>query len=212
MAEKENVKENVKSQGKSQGNPANKPAPVPEQKFAPGFKHIVRVANVDLPGPKKIRFALTNIKGVGINFADAVCIVAKVKRTEPAGNLSDNEVQKLNDVVNNPKQHGIPGWMFNRKKDDETGEDKHVLTGTLNYVHENDLKRLKKIKTLRGVRHQKGLPVRGQRTRSNFRKSKGKVVGVTKKQAQPAAAAAAKGAAPAKGAASAKAAAPAKKK
>ncbi len=201
MAEKENVKENVKSQGKPQFNPVTKPAP--EQKFPPGFKHIVRVANVDLPGAKKIRFALTNIKGVGINFADAVCITAKVDRKEPAGNLSDNDVQKLNAVVSNPKQHGIPGWMFNRKKDDETGEDKHVLTGTLNYVHENDLKRLKKIKTLRGVRHLKGLPVRGQRTRSNFRKSKGKVVGVTKKQAQPAAASKTP-AAPAKGGASVK--------
>jgi len=199
-------KENIKPQGKPQFNPEAKPAS--EQKFPPGFKHIVRVANVDLPGAKIIRFALTNIKGVGINFADAVCIVAKVDRKEPAGNLSDNEVQKLNEVVNNPKQHGIPEWMFNRKKDDESGENKHVLTGTLNYVHENDLKRLKKIKTLRGVRHQKGLPVRGQRTRSNFRKSKGKVVGVTKKQVQPAA----KAAAPAKGAAPAKAAAPAKKK
>ena len=71
--------------------------------------------------------------------------------------------------------------MINRKNDYETGEDKHLLAGTLNFVQDNDLKRLKKIKTLRGIRHQRKLPVRGQRTRSNFRKGKGKVVGVKKK-------------------------------
>ena len=71
--------------------------------------------------------------------------------------------------------------MVNHRKEYESGEDKHLITGTLNFTKDNDLKRLKKIKCLRGARHQKGLPVRGQRTRSNFRKSKGKVVGVKKK-------------------------------
>lgn len=148
----------------------------PEKK---GFKHIVRVANIDIPGEKAVRFALTKIKGIGINFADAVCAVAKVSKSKKTGELSDGEVAKLNEVVNTQK--GIPFWMFNRKKDYTTGEDKHLLTGTLGFTQENDLKRLKMIKTLRGIRHSKGLPVRGQRTRSNFRKSKGKVVGVKKK-------------------------------
>ena len=160
----------------------------PEQKLSPSFKHIVRVASVDIPGGKAVGFALTKIKGIGKNFAGVVCAVAKVEKRKKAGDLSSEEVAKLNDIVNNPSAHQIPVWMFNRKKDYETGEDKHLLTGTLTYVQDNDLKRLKKIKTLRGMRHQKGLTVRGQRTRSNFRKNKGKVVGVKKKQIQPAAA------------------------
>ncbi len=154
------------------------------EKPAENFKHIVRVANVDLPGEKKIRFALTKIKGLGINFADAVCSVAKVNRHTKAGHLKEEEVSRLSGAILNPA--AIPSWMFNRKKDYETGEDKHLTMGTLLFYKDNDLKRLKKIKSYRGLRHQKGLPVRGQRTRSNFRRSKGKVVGVVKKKAVPA--------------------------
>ena len=145
------------------------------------FKHIVRVADVDIVGEKPLRIALTKIKGIGINIADVVCVISKVSKRKKAGNLNEEEVKRLTDVIKDPLKNGIPAWMLNRRKDYESGEDKHILTGTLNFVKDNDLKRLKKIKSLRGMRHQKGLPVRGQRTRSNFRKSKGKVVGVKKK-------------------------------
>ncbi|MBT5343143.1 30S ribosomal protein S13 [Candidatus Woesearchaeota archaeon] len=157
-----------------------------EQKLPDNYKHIVRIANVDVPGEKQIRFALTKIKGVGINLSDALCVLAKVKKTDKAGNMSDKEIESLNKVVSDPLSNGIPVWMSNRRKDYDTGLDKHILTGTLNFVKDNDLKRLKKTKTLRGMRHQKGLPVRGQKTRSNFRRSKGKVVGVKKKGTAPA--------------------------
>lgn len=151
----------------------------PEQK-QPSFRHIIRVANVDLAGEKQIRWAMTKIKGIGINFADAVCVAANIVRTKKAGNLSEQEIAKLNEIVSNPSP--LPVWFFNRKRDYDTGEDKHLLTGTLSFFQENDIKRMKKIRCYRGVRHSKGLPVRGQRTRSNFRKSKGKVVGVAKKK------------------------------
>lgn len=147
------------------------------------FKHIVRIANVDLPGNKKIAFSLTKIKGIGINFSHAACIAAAVDLNKKTGYLTQQEIERLNNTVINPLKNGIPIWMFNRKKDYETNEDKHLLMGVLQFTHENDLKRLKKIKSYRGVRHIKGLPVRGQRTRSNFRHNKGKVVGVAKKQA-----------------------------
>lgn len=152
----------------------------------PNFKHIVRIANVDLPGEKTIRVALSDIKGIGMNFADAVCNAAGIDKNSRTGHLTDEQVKTLNDFVNNPAKHELPVWLYNRRKDYETSEDMHVVTGVLHFAQENDLKRLKKIKTLRGVRHIKGLPVRGQRTRSNFRKNKGKVVGVAKKKAEPA--------------------------
>ncbi len=157
------------------------------------FKHIVRIANVDIPGEKQIRFALTYIKGIGINLADAICNLAHIDRLAQAGTLKEAEIAKLNQITANPLDSGIPSWMANRRRDYETGEDKHLLTGNLNFAQDNDLKRLKKIKTLIGIRHIKGLPVRGQRTRSNFRRSKGKVVGVKKKAVTPGAAAPAKG-------------------
>ena len=155
------------------------------EKQEQNFKHIVRVANVDIPGNVQTRVALTKIKGIGVNFADMICTVAKVDKRTKAGYLNDDEVARLNAVAQHPLQNGLPAWSLNRRKDYDSGTDLHVLTGTLNFVKDNDLKKLKKIKTLRGIRHQKGLPVRGQRTRSNFRRSKGKVVGVTKKAAAP---------------------------
>ena len=151
----------------------------PEQQF----KHIVRVANVDLPGEKVLSVALTKIKGVGLNFAHAICTAAGVDKSSKTGYLTAEQVVSLNKAT--ATFDTIPSWLFNRRKDYETGKDRHVLTGDLAFSKDNDLKRLKKIKTYRGVRHLKNLTVRGQRTRSNFRKNKGKVVGVKKKAPQP---------------------------
>ena len=74
--------------------------------------------------------------------------------------------------------------MLNRRKDRETGEDRHVVTSDLKFENEFDIKNLKKIKVYRGVRHSLGLPVRGQRTKAHFRH--GKTVGVRKKSLVPA--------------------------
>jgi len=71
--------------------------------------------------------------------------------------------------------------MLNRRKDYEDGTDKHIILGDLKFTKDNDIKRMKKIKSNKGYRHAWGLPVRGQRTKSNFRKNKGKVTGVKKK-------------------------------
>lgn len=154
---------------------------------SPNFKHIIRICSVDLPGNKVIRYSLTNIKGIGINLADILCRLTSVNRTALTGNLTDEEIEKLNNLINRitsqPNNCGIPSWLFNRRKDFETNEDKHLFTGTLTFTKDNDLKRLKKIRTLRGIRHIAGQPVRGQRTKSHFRKNKGKVVGVSKKKA-----------------------------
>ena len=155
-----------------------------DQKSQRDFRHIVRIANVDIPGGKQLKIALTKIKGIGTNLAQVACVLAKIDPAKKTGNLEDSEISALNDVINNPNKAGMPEWMFNRRKDKETGETKHLLTGTLNFVQDNDIKRLKKVKSLRGMRHQKKLPVRGQRTKSNFRRSKGKVVGVKKKGAK----------------------------
>ena len=155
-----------------------------EQK--PNFKHIVRVANVDVQGSRPIRIALTEIKGIGINLADIVCITAGIDKVEKAGNLNEEQVKKLNQVVETLASHGLPTWLFNRRKDYDTGADIHLLTGNVSFYRENDIKRLKKIKSLKGIRHGKGLPVRGQRTKSHFRTNKGKVVGVAKKKVAPA--------------------------
>jgi len=145
------------------------------------FKHIIRIANTDLDGNKPIYHALRKIKGLSFMFSGIVCHLANVDKTAKAGNLSENEIEKLDSILREPKKHNIPSWMLNRRKDYETGDDKHLLTGDLKFVKENDIKRLKMIKSYRGYRHAYGLPSRGQKTKSNFRRNKGKVTGVKRK-------------------------------
>ena len=147
------------------------------------FKHLVRIANTDLDGNKVIGYALKNIKGIGFKFASMLCSLTGIDKTKKAGNLSDEDIKKLDAIITDPIKAGVPDWMLNRRKDYEDNSTKHLLSADLTFVRDNDLKRLKKIKCYRGMRHAYGLPVRGQRTKSNFRKSKGKVTGVRKKSA-----------------------------
>ena len=84
--------------------------------------------------------------------------------------------------LSNPKKFNVPLWLLNRRKDPETNEDKHIITDDMRFIQENDVKILKKIKSYKGVRHMHGLPTRGQRTKSNFRRNKGNVIGVKRKK------------------------------
>lgn len=145
------------------------------------FKHLVRIANADLKGEKKILNSLRSIHGVGFMFANLVCELAKVEPSKKTGELSDKEISQIEKVIEDPVKAGAPNWMLNRRKDMETGEDIHIMTNDLKFIKDNDIKLLKKIKSYRGNRHARGLPVRGQRTKSNFRKNKGKATGVKKR-------------------------------
>ena len=146
------------------------------------FKHIVRIANADLEGSKPIFQSLRKIKGISFMLANAVCSSAGIEKTKKTGYLHEEELKRLNEVIREPSKFNIPSWMFNRRKDFETGEDKHLISEDLMFIHDNDIKMLKKMRCYRGVRHSLDLPVRGQRTKGNFRKNKGKItLGVKKK-------------------------------
>ncbi|MBW2970677.1 30S ribosomal protein S13 [Candidatus Woesearchaeota archaeon] len=146
------------------------------------FRHIVRVANTDLDGNKNVGSALRKIKGVDFSLAHGVCIKAGVDSRKKTGTLSDEEIRKLDSVVRNPGAFSIPDWVLNRRKSYDTGMDEHLVGVDLKLAQEDDVKRLQKIKSYRGMRLAWGLPVRGQRTKSNFRKNKGKVVGVKRRK------------------------------
>ena len=148
------------------------------------YRHLVRVANTDLDGKKQLVHALLKIKGVGFMFSNAVCTVASIDKNMKTGNLTDQQANKLTEIINNPASHKIPSWLFNRRKDPETGENKHIITGDMDFIQSTDIKLMKKTKSYKGLRHQWGLPVRGQKTKSNFRRNKGKVsLGVQRKKA-----------------------------
>ncbi len=149
------------------------------------FRYIVRIANADLDGNKQIFFALRKVKGVSYAIANAACRLAGVDASKKTGYLTDSEIEKLSGAIENPAKLGAPAWIFNRRKDPETGDDMHLLGGDLQFARENDIKIMKKIKSYKGMRHATGLPVRGQRTKSNFRRSKSRgkgSLGVQKKK------------------------------
>ena len=146
------------------------------------LKYFVRIANTDLDGNKPIQHALIKVKGVSFMFSNAILNVAGIEKTKKAGYLTDNEANKIDDVIKDPSKFGIPSWLFNRKRDPEDNTNKHLTGPTLAFTQDNDIKMMKKIKSYKGIRHSLGLPVRGQRTKSNFRKNKGKVMGVKKKE------------------------------
>ena len=142
------------------------------------FKYLIRIANTDLDGKKAVVIALKDIRGVGIPLANAVCQLAKINGMGKIGNLSDVDIKRLDELVRNIEKQPLPSWMFNRRRDLDTGLDRHVITNDLIFNKDNDIKLMKRIKCYKGVRHSFNAPVRGQRTRSNFRANKGKVMGV----------------------------------
>lgn len=160
----------------------------------------------DIPGEKKILVGLTQIRGIGYNFANAVLNSLKIDPNSNIGYLSESDVQSIEKIITEPSSADFPSWFLNRRKDIETGKDMHLLTSDIEFTVRNDIERERLTNSWRGYRHLYGLKVRGQRTRTAGRK--GGAVGVAKGgKAQPAkpAAPAAPGApaAPTEGAAAA---------
>jgi small subunit ribosomal protein S13 len=152
--------------------------------MAEQVKGIVRISEVDVKGETPLFTSLNRINGVGGALANAVCRVHNLDRNRKIGTLTDAEIKKIEETLKNPAKFGIPPWMLNRRKDLETGEDRHLVGSDLKFIQEQDIKKMIRIKAYKGVRHMFGLPARGQRTRSSFRK--GRTVGVVRKKMMPA--------------------------
>ena len=143
------------------------------------FRHLVRISNTDLDGNKKLIDSIRKIKGISFSFANAICKTSGVPKNEKLGNVSEADVKKLQDAINDASSR-VPQWMLNRRRNLEDDTSKHLVTTDLSYAQENDIRQMQRIRSYRGIRHMSGSPSRGQRTRSNFRRNKGKVLGVAK--------------------------------
>lgn len=152
-----------------------KTAPNKEQKYE---DKLVRILSKDIEGKSTIYHGLTKIKGISWSMANAICHALKLEKRRKIGSLTNDEIKKITEFMNQPS---IPNYLFNRRKDIETGENRHVVGANLELQHEFDIKRIRKIRSYKGYRHAMGLPVRGQRTRSHFRKNRGKSTGIKKK-------------------------------
>jgi len=150
-----------------------------DQKQKDDFRYIVRISNTDLDGNDQVEVALDAVKGIGLRTGSLVATRAGVNRFEKIGNLSDEQIAALQDAVDRLAEYA-PTWMLNRAKDVESGEDLHLVGTDVETKLRDDLNRLKKIRTYRGLRHEDGQKVRGQRSKSNGRT--GLTMGVQKKK------------------------------
>ncbi|MDN5819561.1 MAG: 30S ribosomal protein S13 [bacterium] len=117
---------------------------------------MARIAGVTIPAEKQVQIALTYIYGIGPKHSSTILAAAKVKPTTRVKDLTEAEEQKIRELV-----------------------DKDYTTeGDLQRLVTNNIKRLKDVNAYRGLRHKAGLPVNGQRTRTNARTRKGKAVAV----------------------------------
>ena len=142
------------------------------------YRHIVRIVGNDIPGERKTLVGLTQIKGIGYNFATAILDTLKINTNSNIGNLTDTNVQAIEKLILNPVEGNFPTWFLNRQRDIETGTNLHLLTSDIPFTLRNDIERERITVSWRGYRHLSGLKVRGQRTRTSGRK--GGAVGVAK--------------------------------
>ena len=111
-----------------------------------------RIAGVDIPENKKIRYALRYIYGIGPKFADDILAKTEVEPEKRAKDLTDQEITSIAQAID----EGL------------------IVEGALRRQLQQNVQRLRDIRSYRGERHRRGLPVRGQRTRCNARTRKGK--------------------------------------
>ena len=122
---------------------------------------MARISGVDLPREKRVEIGLTYIYGIGRTSADKILAAANVNPDTRVRDLTDDEVRRISEVINTD----------------------YMVEGDLRRETAMNIKRLQEIGCYRGIRHRKGLPVRGQKTKTNARTRKGpkKTVGRKKK-------------------------------
>lgn len=121
---------------------------------------MARIAGIDLPRRKRMEIALTSIYGIGRTRAKLILTEANVPLERNSDDLSENEIRNIRDVI----------------------DAKYQVEGDLRRIVRMNIKRLMDLGCYRGLRHRRGLPVRGQRTKTNARTRKGPVRGSAKKK------------------------------
>ena len=142
------------------------------------YENLIRILGNDIPGERKILVGLTQIRGVGMMFANSIINHLKIDPNSKIGYLNSEQVSSIEKVIEDPQSSNFPIWFLNRRKDAETGKDLHLVTSDIAFNVRNDIEREKSVFSWRGYRHMFGLKVRGQRTRCTGRK--GGAVGVAK--------------------------------
>jgi small subunit ribosomal protein S13 len=132
------------------------------------IRYFVRIGQTDLDGTKPVGSALTEMNGIGRRAARIIADKAGVDRRETLGRLDDDTIETLVENVENFGDE-VPDWLANRRDDFYTGETSHETGNDLSLTRQEDINRMQMIRSYRGVRHERGQKVRGQRTKSTGR-------------------------------------------
>lgn len=171
MAEQKN-KEKKEVKEKAVAEPKQKKGR-PDENYG---ESLVRIYGKDIPGERTVFVGLTYIKGISWAISNAICHILKMDKKIKISSLNKEQIDKIEAFLQKPQLYN---YLKNHQKDFETGDSRHILTNELDMVKEFDIKRMKQIKSYKGMRHSLRQPVRGQRTRSHFRTT-GVAVGVKK--------------------------------
>jgi small subunit ribosomal protein S13 len=150
-----------------------------ESEENPDFKFLVRIANTDINGEHPLYLALARVKGIGRRVSIKIVRDLGYDRKRRIGDLSDDEIDNIHTAIGNIHE-SLPSWMMNRQKDYDTGDDLHLTSSEVQVARRDDINRFKKMRSYKGIRHERGVKVRGQRLKSNGRT--GLVLGVTRKR------------------------------
>ena len=183
MAEDKDVETKGAAKGKRKESDEKKPGSAPAtEKKSDDFRYIVRLVNTDLDGNKDLVIALSGIKGVGLRTAEIIVRMAGMPRDVKIGDLPDEKTDELEKLVQEYSEKA-PHWAVNRQHDWSSGADLHLVGTEVELNNRDDVNVMRMIRCYKGVRHETGQKVRGQRTRANGRS--GLTLGVMKRKDQP---------------------------
>ncbi|WP_224268691.1 30S ribosomal protein S13 [Haloprofundus salinisoli] len=132
------------------------------------LRYFVRIGQTDLDGTKTVERSLTEMNGIGKRTARIVAETAGVDRTATFGRLDEEDIDAVVSAVENLADE-VPPWLTNRQNDFYTGETTHRIGNDLQQKRRHDINRMQMINSYKGIRHQRGQKVRGQRTKSTGR-------------------------------------------
>jgi small subunit ribosomal protein S13 len=140
----------------------------PQEDADEDLRYFVRIGGTDLDGTKSVERALAGMDGIGRRSARIIAESVGVDRHETLGRLDDDVID---DLVETVEGYGgeIPTWLTNRRKDFFSGEDRHIVGNDVELARQQDVNRMQKIGSYKGIRHRRGQKVRGQRTKSTGR-------------------------------------------
>merc|ERR1719471_461026 len=135
---------------------------------AKDFQFLLRMMNTNVDGKQKVGFAIL------------CCKIAQIDTNRRAGDLTEEEINKISDIFAKPTDYGIPKFFLNRQRCIKDGTWSQLYSNMIDTKLREDLERMKKVRKHRGLRHFWGLKVKGQGTKSTGRT--GKTLGVARKK------------------------------